>query len=604
MTDLKTLFADGILSPELRDRLLQSDRGRMLWQIFERADLRIFFQPILDLKRQEIFGYEALMRGPENTEWESPLALLDLASELGCLFELDLLARRLAIVEFHNLSQDMEKRPFLFLNISVNSLMEGHHRGGETVQCLTRTGLPVENVVIEITEHQPVHDHQSFLTALSHYRKMGFKIALDDLGGGYNGLRIWSEIHPEFVKIDKHFTSEIHKSQEKTKFMETIVHLAHSFGSRVIGEGVETEKELHALERLGVELAQGYLFKKPKPKLVKAVNFTWKVRKSVDQDVETAEFLVQQTPTVSSQEGVAVLAERFHQHPEWEYMPVVDDGQVKGMVWRRELMDLLARKYVPELLQRKTVSKIMDHYPIIVDIKTPLVELSRQITSNTESNVTQAFILTDDQAYMGCGTFSGLLKMMTDLKVRNAHYANPLSGLPGNVPIQNQVKAFLAQKEDFVVFYIDVNHFKPYNDYYSFEQGDDVITSVANILKSLSYSDEMFVGHVGGDDFMMIFPADLEYQDLCRAILDQFSKTLPQFYNNEDMGRGGILAVNRQGKQEFFPLMSLSIGVLLASPSHFQHTQQLSSFATRAKKLAKSQGGNHFEVIRSVPPEQ
>ena len=603
MSDVELLFLNDPFTKTLEEKLTNTRSGRELWEIIDNQALATYFQPVLDLKRKEILGYEALLRGPQDSNFQSPMAILNLAMELGCLFEVDLLVRCLAIIRFYELSKDLERQPLLFLNISVNSLMEGHHRGGMTLECIEKTGLSVDNVVIEITEHQPVPNHQDFLDALNHYRKKGFKIALDDLGGGYNGLRIWAEIHPEFVKIDKHFTSKIHKSREKTKFMETIANLAGNFGSRVIAEGVETEKELSALDLIGIEFVQGYLFKKPKPKLVQKLDFDWRRKKIRRHNSETVESLVQNVPTVSSQLTVRELTDLLHSNADWDYLPVVDDEKVEGIIWRKELMDLLARRYVPELLQRKSVSKVMDHNPIVVDVDTPLVELSRLITNDADRKVSLAFVITENGKYAGCGTFFGLLRTMTDLKVRNAQYANPLSGLPGNVPIQNTLKDYLSQEAEFVVMYIDVNHFKPYNDYYSFEQGDDVITTIANILKSVSYSDDIFVGHVGGDDFMMIFPFEIEYTELCEAILDQFAKNIPMFYNKEDVERGGIKAVNRSGQEEFFAMMSLSIGVLVANPSRFRHTQELSSFATKAKKLSKAKGGNTYVVINSNEEE-
>jgi len=165
MSDVELLFLNDPFTKTLEEKLTNTRSGRELWEIIDNQGLATYFQPILDLKRKEILGYEALLRGPQDSNFQSPMAILNLAMELGCLFEVDLLVRRLAIIRFYELSKDLERQPLLFLNISVNSLMEGHHRGGMTLECIEKTGLSVDNVVIEITEHQPVPNHQDFLGA-------------------------------------------------------------------------------------------------------------------------------------------------------------------------------------------------------------------------------------------------------------------------------------------------------------------------------------------------------------------------------------------------------------------------------------------------------
>ncbi|MPQ96313.1 diguanylate cyclase, partial [Thioclava sp. JE_KL1] len=126
------------------------------------------------------------------------------------------------------------------------------------------------------------------------------------------------------------------------------------------------------------------------------------------------------------------------------------------------------------------IKKFMDE-PLVYNIKTPLVDVSNDITE-MGAQEKSAFIITEHGKYVGCGSFMDLLKVMTDLKVRSAKYANPLSGLPGNVPIQNKIQQYLDSNMPFSVIYVDVDHFKAYNDCYSFEQGDQVIAAIANVL--------------------------------------------------------------------------------------------------------------------------
>ncbi len=587
-----------ILPDEKCSGLQHSPLGRELKDIFDHQRIQTHFQPIVGLKTRSVLAFEALTRGPDNSPLYSPSHLFQLASDHGCLLEMDLMARRVSIKNFMKSAALHQNQVKLFLNVSVSSLMNVDHRSGLTLDCLNYYGLNIHQVVIEITELQPVEDSGLFLNAIQHYRKMGFKVAIDDLGSGYNGLKLWSEVKPDFVKIDKHFIADIDKKADKYRFMETILTLAKSMGTKIIAEGVETEAELQVLEKLGVDFVQGYLLKRPSPSTALTLDYKWnEAVRDVTNPKETVKLLCREAFTMPLGTTIEQMTDELLQRPGVDYVPIVEKGQVHGMVWRRELTELLASKFGRDLHGRKNIAKLMDRSPLVFDINTPLVEASREITENGSYDK-GTFVLTEQGRFKGCGSFMELLRVITDLKIRSAQYANPLSGLPGNVPIQTMIQQYLDRQSPFVVIYVDVDNFKPYNDYYSFEEGDQVISAVARVLKESVGVQEAFIGHVGGDDFVVVMP-EMQYEMVCQRILKGFQSASLNFYTQDDRLRGGIYAENRAGEKVFFPMMSLSLGVLLVYPGVFDHTQKLSSYATRAKKGAKSQGGNTYYVVDS-----
>ncbi|MDG6777218.1 GGDEF domain-containing protein [Thiomicrorhabdus sp. zzn3] len=590
-------FDTSSVHEQLKFQLSGSALGRELLSIFSLKNLTTVYQPIIDLNKQKVFGFEALTRGPENSPLYRPLHLFHVAEEHDCLFEMDWLARQIAIEKYH----DFGNKELLFVNVTVNALMQSSHRRSMTLECLKSLGIDVSQVVIEITELQPVEDFELFVKSISYYREMGFKVAIDDLGGGYNGLRIWSEVKPDFVKIDKHFISNLASDRDKQRFIETICALAKGLKTKIIAEGVEDEATLKVLEKFGVDYVQGYLFKRPQS--VPDINLEYKWSKSRFEALsreETAACLLKESPCVLPDVAVSDVTELFLKESCMDYLPVVnEDNEVVGMIWRRELMDLLAHRYGRDLHQRKPVNKVMDTAPIVIDVYTPLVELSRIVTDYEGGHRGDVFIITENAHYRGCGRFVDLLRVMTDLKVQSAQYANPLSGLPGNVPIQNSLKAFMQSDAEFMVIYADLDHFKPFNDHYSFEKGDDVIRLLSEILQKHVKNGKDFVGHIGGDDFMIISSRVKKYQQLCEAVLQEFRDGVLPFYDERDRQRGGIVSKDRDDQESFFPIMSLSLGVLIVAPGAFSHQQMLTSYATKAKKLAKSQGGNTFAVIHS-----
>jgi len=221
--------------------------------------LQTLYQPVLDSGDGRVFGYEALVRGPSNSPLHAPLPLIRAATQAGRLFELDLVCRELAIRRFQTLGLPGR----LFLNVSPLSIMEPTFRPGETLRLLHEVGLSPRRVVIELTEQQPLEDYDVLKSAVAHYTEAGFEIAIDDLGAGYAGLRLWSELRPAYVKIDHHFIESISTDAVKREFVRSIREMATRLGCKVVAEGIESEDDYLTVQGLGVRLHQGYHLGRP-----------------------------------------------------------------------------------------------------------------------------------------------------------------------------------------------------------------------------------------------------------------------------------------------------------------------------------------------------
>jgi diguanylate cyclase (GGDEF)-like protein len=174
--------------------------------------------------------------------------------------------------------------------------------------------------------------------------------------------------------------------------------------------------------------------------------------------------------------------------------------------------------------------------------------------------------------------------------------ANPLSRLPGNVSILNEFSQRLENKLPFAVCYVDLDKFKAYNDTYGFEHGDDVIREVARILIRSTRdtgSPEDFIGHIGGDDFIIVTTPD-KADTLCSAIIESFDKIIPSFYNETDRNNGYILAKGRQGGENKIALMSVSIGVVTNEFRKIDHVAQIGEIGAELKGYAKTVGKSNF----------
>ncbi len=178
--------------------------------------------------------------------------------------------------------------------------------------------------------------------------------------------------------------------------------------------------------------------------------------------------------------------------------------------------------------------------------------------------------------------------------------ANPITGLPGNNSVRQAIQASLDEgRKDFVV-YADLDNFKAYNDKYGFARGDEVIHFSAVLLnKSLAFvkNGTGFLGHVGGDDFVMLIPED-NVDAVVEFIIEEFDKGILQFYDVDDVAAQCIISTNREGETCCFPLMSISLGGVNLSMGNYAHYLQINDVCAEVKKRAKGLPGSSFFVDR------
>jgi diguanylate cyclase (GGDEF)-like protein len=171
---------------------------------------------------------------------------------------------------------------------------------------------------------------------------------------------------------------------------------------------------------------------------------------------------------------------------------------------------------------------------------------------------------------------------------------NPLTGLPGNERILSELSARLSQQQPFALLYVDLDQFKPFNDHYGFLRGDEAIRAVADLLRQVARDlgdSETFVGHVGGDDFVMIIAPD-QADELASAICRRFDAMAPSLYDPADREVGSIEVADRRGIPQRFPLLSLSIGIATTERRDFAHQGEVVTVATEMKRYAKTHSGD------------
>lgn len=252
-------------------------------------------------------------------------------------------------------------------------------------------------------------------------------------------------------------------------------------------------------------------------------------------------------------------------------------------------------------------------------IEENIIEVCKKIRQNEDNNITPIIVISPhkekehrievlkecvehyikepiDEEYLYY-TIKNIIRLLdTNRRV------SPLTGLPGNVQIQAEMKKRLLNKEEFVMLYFDLDNFKAYNDVYGFLNGDEIIKFTAKIITTnierYSKSGNTFIGHIGGDDFVGIISIEDDYEKICQNIIAEFDRGVPKFFNEADVEKGYLEVPNRKCVVEEFPLTSLSIGVVVAHKARFHNVLEIGEVGAQVKHLAKTTIGSAYAVDR------
>jgi EAL domain-containing protein (putative c-di-GMP-specific phosphodiesterase class I)/CBS domain-containing protein len=479
--------------PQASNGDLCAGEGELLRAFISMDMLSAAFQPIMDFKAHAYIAFEGLIRGPENTPYHAPQELFAAAERHGLRLELERACRETVFRAFAR-SQLPGK---LFINASPDSLDDEVFRNGGTLDLLRQLGISPSRVVIELTENQRISDFPAIHQTLSHYRSLGYQIAIDDLGEGFANLRMWSEVKPEYVKIDRHFINGIADDHLKFQFVKAMQSLAETCSARIIAEGIENEADCLAVRDLGIACGQGYLIAMPTaaPRPIPAESMVSILRRrrisvfpngSAQNGKVTVRSLARAIAPLTADTHNELVYRRFEAEPDLISLPVVVDGVPLGLINRHALIDRFARPFRRELYGRKPCAQFMDPLPLIINEDATVQEAGLLISRSAHHHLYDGFIVTDKGQYLGVGSAHDLMGMITEMQIQAARYANPLTHLPGNVPINEHIDRLLEQHIAFSACYFDIDHFKPFNDKYGYRKGDDIIQLVAQIARDIA----------------------------------------------------------------------------------------------------------------------
>jgi diguanylate cyclase (GGDEF)-like protein len=277
------------------------------------------------------------------------------------------------------------------------------------------------------------------------------------------------------------------------------------------------------------------------------------------------------------------------------FLPFSDFIQLESMIKKHNL-DLVVIAGSGTFKTELSLAKRMKKHPILSLIPLVLYHPDHGLKTALDGFKYEADEIFSSQT--DPRLISAKLKMIIDRSKRDLG-ANPTTRLPGTNIIEREITRRIKKGEEFAACYADLDNFKAYNDYYGYQYGDGLIKTTSEIIRDVVYGHTRngFVGHIGGDDFVFVIPPE-EINSICSEIINIFDRMIVRRYKKEDVIRGYIVTSNRKGENEKFPLMTLSIAVIVNQKRMFRHLGEISHMIADLKKYTKSLPGSNYFVER------
>lgn len=298
--------------------------------------------------------------------------------------------------------------------------------------------------------------------------------------------------------------------------------------------------------------------------------------------------IIEEIPVISPARRCEDIHHIFSQNATLDGVIICEDEKAVGLVMKTKFFQKLSTKYGFDLFMKRTIDLVMDVDFLVVESHLNVTEVSHLAMNRAPESMYDFVVVTKNGRYIGVVSIRDLLLKLSEIQIHIAKYSNPLTGLPGNFAIEEELNNLLTTQQ-FSVFYFDINFFKFFNDTFGFKLGDELIKETARIISNtfISTTSASFVGHIGGDDFIASIQ-DYDIDGICMDILLQFDTYVKKYYSIGELSDGYMRGLNREGLVENIPLVSLSIAIVQNKNINFSTVNELSTIAARVKKQCKT----------------
>ena len=602
----------------------------------EAGEFFLSYQPRYAGNGRDLIGMEAQVNWQRDGELVVPEKFLSAAEDNGMIATLGEWVLREACRQ--NRSWQDEGLAALQVSVKISARQLRDNDFADKVEGVLReTELAPGLLDLEITESAVMGISADLVLKLLRLKEFGISISIDDFGAGFSSLYYLKNLQVNKIKIDRSLVTDIVRDRDDAAIVDAVISMAHALDLGVIAHGVDSKEQFDFLVGKNCTHFQGGYLSKPldvarfadllrREKTAVAGKITARVKgisrqpRREEQPVSaqpafylaaasepgiSAEHMrdvARQVLPVSPQDRIINVLSRFQLDRELKVLPVVEGEIIIGMVNRSTFLEehIIGKQgYAAHINHSKKIRELMEPVEFSFDAATRIEDAAAILQPMISSLRFDNICITDNGAYAGVIDVNRIFKAMTEIQIVLAKGANPLSGLPGNTSIERKICERLTCQVPFDIAYLDIDNFKPFNDYYGFQKGDEIIKKLAEIMAQIvagsSFAESSFCGHIGGDDFILITES-FQAEKLSALVAAAFDAERPLFHGEVDYAAGGYHALNRRGELESFPLISISVGIVNTAISPVDSYAKLASLSTEVKKAAKKTPGTSIVV--------
>lgn len=557
--------------------------------------IEIEYHPIVNIFTSSLKAVELkfLYRG---SHFRDVKELFQSASRDRVTFHLTFKLIKNALYKLRELKNFKDLTIFIDLDERLLVDMSSEDKKSEFLSIPKRLNLSFNSICFNLTisDFNYFLKHTESILLMKHY---GIKISIDNFGGSSSDFKMLYLIEPDFIKIDKFFTSNIETNFKKRLILSHILNITSTLGIHSIADGVDNKKTFFVCKNIGFNLIRGeiimYDSKGLQSRYSKIEEFNksdlktknrLSDKKLIKNEIVKIEPIGVDSPTIE-------VFSRFKREKDMNFLPVVSSSNEPiGLIREKNLKEYVYSQYGKELLLNKSIGKSLIDFTSkcsIVDIETDIEQIL-DIFSNDYSS--EGIIITKEFKYIGFLTAKSLIKILNEKNLNIARNQNPLTKLAGNSLINEYIESRLSSNEKSTLAYFDFDNFKPYNDKYGFRQGDRAILLFSEILQKELFQYNCFIGHIGGDDFFIGLNS-IEFDisiEIIKKLQYKFSEEVKNFYSKEDRESNYITSKDRDGNIKRFPLLTVSSAIVNIRESENSYKlEDISNLIANLKKVAK-----------------
>lgn len=541
-----------------------------LLEIMVNNQLKTQFQPIVNLNDGQVIAYEALIRLPKQGKLRRPGQMFHAADKARMVSWFDLACHKQCLAR----AEELGLRHLLFLNMEAEGLAYLDAQECSLAGYAFEHGISPSQIVIEITERQAVDDFPRLMQYIEKLREQGFKIAVDDAGAGYSSLHAIAELRPDFVKIDRTIIKNIESDGARRALLASLVQFTRQIGTSLLAEGAETWDELATIIDLGVPYAQGYQLAKPADDfrgIPKQTREFMRQRVLQRHLIGTGRYaaiggLTQKGHAVAPETPLHDIVRRFYKDVSLSSTVVLTEEKPVGIILRDQLANVLEYADAAQarsMLPNESAENWMRTDLLIMAGDVSVLDASRRVTASAAISLDSDIVVVDgDGKYRGVLPIRSLMEAVAGAQENRLRYADPISGMPGCVVLEQMFDERIADKESLAVLRLDIHNFSFYNRVFGIACGDDLILALAHRLRDIcerTESEYAFAAHLGGDNFVVLLSPARDAEAVIKALIAAYEEIKARFFTSEQLRIGLVDCEIRPGQRRQEAICALHI---------------------------------------------